>query len=59
MRTYVAALMLTGFAALALVAVPTAASAGRRTKDYPNSGYCKSGKHVRNITKCRENGGRK
>jgi hypothetical protein len=38
--------------------LPATASA-RKTKDYPNSGYCLSGKHVKDVKKCREHGGRK
>ena len=43
--------------ALALVAVPLAASA--RVKDKPNSGFCKSGRHLADIKNCKENGGTK
>ena len=44
--------------ALAFVAVPFAASA-RTAKDFPNYGFCKSGKKVKKIKNCKENGGRK
>jgi len=52
-----AALLLAGFAALALVVVPTVVSA--RPWDKPNYGFCKSGKRVGNIKNCKENGGTK
>ena len=42
--------------AVTFVAAPLTASA--RIKDEPNSGFCKSGKHVGNIKRCKENGGR-
>jgi hypothetical protein len=43
-------------AALA-VASFVVSSADARIKDKPNSGYCKSGKHVADMSKCKENGG--
>ena len=42
----------------ALLTTPISAFA-MKNKDYPNSGFCKSGKHVKNVKKCKENGGRK
>ena len=42
--------------AVASIAIPLAASA--RLKDNANSGFCKSGKHVTNTAKCKENGGK-
>jgi hypothetical protein len=35
------------------------AQASRRIVFDPNSGYCKSGAHVRNVRNCAENGGRR
>ena len=52
-----AALLLAGFAALALVVVPTVVSAGMNDKT--NFGYCKSGAKVRDMKNCKENGGAK
>jgi hypothetical protein len=41
----------------AFLAMPVPASAvGKRGN--PNSGFCKSGKHVPDIKKCKENGGK-
>ncbi len=40
-----------------LIVMPITASA--RKKDFPNSGFCKSGKHVKNLKKCKEYGGKK
>jgi hypothetical protein len=51
-------LILAGFAALAFIATPTAAISGQK-RDNPNSGICKSGTHVNDIKKCKENGGTK
>ena len=41
--------------AVMFVIAPLAASA--RMKDNPNSGFCKSGKHVPDMKNCKENGG--
>ena len=51
-----AALLLAGFAALAVVVAPTVASA--RIKDSANVTYCKSGAHVTDSKQCKENGGK-
>jgi hypothetical protein len=40
-----------------VVAAFVTESADARIKDKPNSGYCKSGKHVGDMAKCKENGG--
>ena len=53
MKTCFFASLLVALAAAVLVATP----ADTRTKDKPNSGYCKSGKHVGDIARCKENGG--
>ncbi|HEY5068560.1 MAG TPA: hypothetical protein VII37_02200 [Candidatus Acidoferrum sp.] len=42
--------------AIMFVAAPVAALA--RPKDNPNYGFCKSGKQVTDIKKCKENGGK-
>ena len=55
-----AALVLAGLAALALVAVPTVASAFPGDNKRKDAIYqCKSGKRVTNTKKCKENGGKK
>jgi len=41
--------------ASAFVAAPAAVYA--RTKDKPNSGFCKSGKRAADVKDCKENGG--
>ena len=53
----VANILLACLFALAFVSAPLVASA--RTKDKPNSGFCKSGKHVSDTKDCKENGGTK
>ncbi len=63
-KPIVAALLLAGFATLALAAVPTPVSAaGTGTRSGSNSNInvviCKSGKRVENVKKCKENGGKK
>lgn len=46
--------------AVAAMLLPTIERAeARRTVFWPNSGYCQSGKHVRNVRNCRELGGRR
>jgi hypothetical protein len=42
--------------AVTFVAAPVAVFA--RARDNPNYGFCKSGKRVTNIQKCKENGGK-
>lgn len=54
--TKLANVLLACLIAVAFVAAPVAASA--RMKDKPNSGFCKSGKHVSDMAKCKENGGK-
>jgi hypothetical protein len=54
--TKLANVLLVFLAAVAFIAVPLTASA--KIKDNPNSGFCKSGKHVTNTAKCKENGGK-
>ena len=45
--------------AVAFVATPSAASAGMYGKQlHVNSGVCKSGRHVTDLAKCKENGGK-
>lgn len=41
----------------ALIATTKGAEA-RRAVFFPNSGYCQSGRHIRNVKNCREFGGR-
>ena len=53
--TKLANMFLACLIAAAFVAAPLAASA--RTKDKPNSGYCKSGKQAADTKNCKENGG--
>jgi hypothetical protein len=53
-----ARLLLASLVGTALIASPMAASA-KQKKDNPNSGVCKSGKHVGDIKNCKENGGTK
>jgi hypothetical protein len=53
-----ARLLLASLVGTALIASPMAASA-KKAKDQPNSGFCKSGKHVGDIKNCKENGGTK
>lgn len=57
MNRFVARLLLASLVGAALIASPMAASAGKKD-DNPNSGFCKSGKHVNNIKNCKENGGK-
>ena len=47
--------LLTVIAVVALVATPAAA----RKKDHANTSYCKSGVQVKDMAKCKENGGKK
>ena len=61
-QSHVAAFLLAGFAALALAAAPSSASAagnksGKNTS--VNNGTCKSGKTVTDTRQCKENGGTK
>ena len=56
--TKFANIFLMSLIALAFVAAPFSALA-RKAKDYPHYGFCKSGKQVRNVKHCKENGGRK
>jgi hypothetical protein len=45
--------------AVAFIAAPLAASAGVPGQYLKvNSGFCKSGKHVAKLAKCKENGGK-
>ena len=48
--------ILAGLIAIAVVAVPTLASA---RKGDANSTYCKSGQYVKNAKACKENGGKR
>jgi hypothetical protein len=48
-----AACLLFAVAGIALMVVPTVASA--RARDNPNYGFCKDGKQVRDIANCPEN----
>ena len=50
-------LFLAVLAVLGLVVAPTVASA--RKRDHPDYGFCKSGAKVKDIKKCKENGGKK
>jgi hypothetical protein len=51
-------LVLAAAVAAAIMALPVAASAGTsNTRASANSGVCKSGKTVRNVKSCKENGG--
>ncbi len=54
--TKLANTLLAWLIAVTFVAVPVAAFA--RAKDNPNYGFCKSGKRVNDIKKCKENGGK-
>lgn len=54
MRVCSVALVMTILAAFA--AQPVLA---KKIIDNPNSGYCKSGKHLTDIKKCKENGGKR
>ena len=47
--------LVTALVAIALIAVPTLASAQRAGAK--EGVYCKSGKHVKNAKSCKENGG--
>ena len=51
--------LFTGFLAALAVAMLVVTPADARKKDHANSGYCKSGVHVNDMTKCKENGGKK
>jgi hypothetical protein len=48
-----------GLLAVLAVAMLVTTPADARTRDKSNSGYCKSGAHVGNMGKCKENGGKK
>jgi hypothetical protein len=48
-----------GLLAALAVAMLITSPADARKKDKANSGYCKSGAHVGNMGKCKENGGAK
>ena len=45
--------------AVALIVATPANAEGKRKKDKAASAYGASGKHVKDITKCKENGGNK
>jgi hypothetical protein len=49
-----------GGALLALFVLPilSATTADARKKDHMNMGYCKNGKKVSDLSKCKENGGK-
>jgi hypothetical protein len=54
-------IVLAGSAVLALLVIPvlTASTADARRKDHPDYGFCQSGAKVKDIKKCKENGGKK
>ena len=54
-------LLMVGSALVALLVLPvlSASTADARKKDNPNMGFCKSGKKVNDMKKCKENGGKK
>ena len=54
-----AKLLLAGLVGAAFIAAPFEASARRGVgKPSTTTGWCKSGKHVPNVKKCKENGGK-
>lgn len=57
--TTVFAFVLTGLAVIALVAIPTAASAAGGMGTTKNNTTCKSGKQVRDAKGCKEYGGKR
>ncbi len=50
--------LLAAIAVAAFVATPANAE-GKRKKDKATSAFCASGKHVKDVAKCKENGGNK
>lgn len=42
-----------------LVLTVAVVSASAKTKDHPNSGYCKNGKPIADVANCPENKGKK
>jgi hypothetical protein len=51
--------LFTGLVTALAVAMLVATPADARKKDHANSGYCKSGVQVKDMAKCKENGGKK
>ena len=49
----------TALVAMILAAFTIQTVDAKHVGDNPNSGYCKSGKHVRDVAKCKENGGKR
>jgi hypothetical protein len=50
--------IIAGLLAITIAAISIEGAMARK-RDHPNSGYCLSGKSVKNVAKCKENGGRK
>ncbi len=51
--------IIVGLLAIAIATISVHGAVARKAKDYPNSGFCQSGKHLKDIANCKENGGRK